>query len=348
MTDLEKNAYMLIRRGCACSRADLARRLGVSRPTASTVAKGLLARGLIRECGKGKSTGGTTPILLSAETGLPGCVGIDLGYADRMSAVLLDSAGNILEKKECEFDPMDLSSMAVNSKKMVRTLSSGKKLVGVAVALSAIIDETTGRVINSINPALRSNQLQSMLKETLEYPVFSTNRSRAAAFSEAFGGAADQMDFALISLGRSIGAAFWCGGKLFCGSGSAAGEIRNLRVASGVRLEQALSPERTSGADREAILEICADAMSQIIDIIDLNMLILSGRFADFGRDFSVLLEKRLRETGTPATVRAAQFGRFSAARGCALRMGELIIPNTQTGNFAVPARRPRQGPGTI
>ena len=330
MTDLEKNAYILIRRGCACSRADLARRLGVSRPTASTVAEGLLARGLIRECGKGKSTGGTTPILLSAEAGLAGCVGIDLGYADRMSAVLLDSAGNILGKKECEFDPMDLTSMVVNSKKLVHTLSSGKKLIGVALALSAIIDEKTRRVINSINPVLRNNQLQSLLEETLGCPIFLSNRPRAAAFSEAFGGAAGlKSDFALISLGRSVGAAFWCGGKIFCGSGSAAGEIRNLRVASGDRLEEALSPERTAGADREAILEICAEAMSQIVDIMDLNLLILSGRFADFGRDFSALLEKHLRKTGTPANVRAARFGRFSAARGCALRMGELSIPNT-------------------
>lgn len=330
MTGLEKNAYMLIRRGCAHSRADLARRLGVSRPTASTAAEGLLDRGLIRECGKGRSTGGTAPILLSAETGLAGCVGIDLGYSDRMSAVLLDSAGNILGKREREFDPMDLTSTAVNSKKLVRSLSSGKKLIGVAVALSAIIDEKTGRVIDSINPVLRSGRLQSTLEETLKCPVFSANRSRAAAFSEAFGGAAGQEeDFALISLGRSVGAAFWCGGKLFRGSGSAAGEIRNLRVASGARLEEALSPERTAAAGREAVLEICADALSQIVGIMDLKLLILSGRFADFGGDFSALLETRLRETGTPVSVRAARFGRFSAARGCAFRMGELIIPNT-------------------
>ena len=330
MTDLEKNAYMLIRRGCARSRADLARRLDVSRPTASTAAEGLLARGLIRECGKGRSTGGTTPVLLSAETGLAGCVGIDLGYADRMSAVLLDSAGNILGRKEREFDPSDLNSMAVNSKKLVRALSPGKKLIGVAVALSAIIDEKTGRIIDSINPVLRTGRLQSTLEKTLDCPVFSANRSRAAAFSEAFGGAAGQEeDFALISLGRSVGAAFWCGGKLFRGSGSAAGEIRNLRVASGDRLEQALSPERTDGADREEILEICADALSQIVDIMDLKLLILSGRFADFGRDFPASLETRLREAGTQTSVRAARFGRFSAARGCAFRMGELIIPNT-------------------
>ena len=37
MTDPEKNAYILIRRKLASSRADIARMLGVSRPTASSI-----------------------------------------------------------------------------------------------------------------------------------------------------------------------------------------------------------------------------------------------------------------------------------------------------------------------
>ena len=315
MTDLEKAAYTLIRRGSARSRAELARKLAVSRPTASTAAEGLLAQGLIRECGKGKSTGGTAPILLSAAADLAGCVGIDLGYTDRMSAVLLDSAGNIVDRKERTFDPQDLHSIAGNTKKMVQSLSAGKKILGVAVALSAIVDERTGTVTSSVNPLFRDGAIGTLLEKNLGCPVFTANRSRAAAISEAFGGAADkEEDFALISLGKSVGAAFWCGGRLFRGSGEAAGEIRNLRTASGERLEQALAPEKTAAARREEILDICADAASQIIDIMDLNLLILSGRFADLGEDFSAALEERLAGAGRPARVRPARFGRFSAA----------------------------------
>jgi len=328
MTDLEKAAYTLIRRGSARSRAELARKLGVSRPTASTAAEGLLKMGLIRECGKGKSTGGTAPILLSAAAELAGCVGIDLGYTDRMSAVLLNSAGDIVDRKERTFDPQDLQSIAENTKKLVQSLSAGKKILGVAVALSAIIDEKTGAVTSSVNPLFRDGGIGDLLEKNLACPVFTANRSRAAAISEAFGGAADkEEDFALISLGKSVGAAFWCGGKLFRGSGAAAGEIRNLRTASGERLEQVLAPEKTADARREEILDICTDALSQVIDIMDLNLLILSGRFADFGEGFSAALEERLVAAGRPARVRPARFGRFSAARGSAFRMGEIFIP---------------------
>ena len=328
MTELEKSAYILIRRGIARTRAELARRLEVSRPTASTAAEGLLSAGLIRECGKGKSTGGTTPILLSARKDVPGFLGIDLGYTDRMSAVLLDGAGGIVAEDERTFDPGDLESIAENSQKLLKSLCPAKKIPGAAVALSAIIDEKTGEITSSVNPVFRNGKIKGFLERELACPVFTANRSRAAAISEAFGGAADsEENFALISLGKSVGAAFWCAGKLFCGANSAAGEIRNLRLASGERLEEALSPEKTAGARREDILEICADALSQLIDIMDFRLLILSGRFADFGEDFSAALEERLAAKGRPARVRPARFGRFSAARGSAFRMGELFLP---------------------
>ena len=74
------------------------------------------------------------------------------------------------------------------------------------------------------------------------------------------------------------------------------------------------------------MLETCADALSQIIDIMDLKLLVLSGRFADFGEDFFSDLERCLREKDGEIRVRPARFGRYSAARGCAFRMGELFI----------------------
>jgi predicted NBD/HSP70 family sugar kinase len=328
MTELEKSAYILVRRGIARTRAELARRLEVSRPTASTAAEKLLSAGLIAECGKGKSTGGTAPILLSARKDVPGFIGIDLGYADRMSGVLLDGAGGIAAEAERTFDPADLASIAENTEKLINALSPAKKIPGAAVALSAIIDEKSGRITSSINPVFRDGNIKEFLENELACPVFTANRSRAAAVSEAFGGAADsEENFALVSLGRSVGAAFWCAGKLFCGANSAAGEIRDLRLASGERLEEALSPEKTARADREDVLEVCADALSQLVAVMDFRLLILSGRFADFGKGFSSALERKLARKTRGVRVKSARFGRYSAARGSAFRMGELFIP---------------------
>ena len=325
MTELEKSAYILIRRRLAGSRAELARKLGVSRPTASSVCESLLEKNLICECGKGKSTGGTAPTLLSVNKDVPGVIGIDFGYTDKMSAVLIDGAGDIVSQQEITFDPADLNSIIQSAGTLVNELKKQGEVRGVALALSAVIDENTRRVLKSVNPLFCEAGFLPVLEAGLKLPVFTANRSRAAAISEAFGGAADrEMDFALISLGKSVGSAFWCGGRLFSGAASAAGEIRNLRLQSNERLEDALSRECVAGCSREAILGKCAEALGQIIDIMDFKLFVLSGRFADFGSDFAPQLEEKLESW--QVKVRQAKFGRFSAARGSAFQMVEELI----------------------
>ena len=325
MTDPEKSAYILIRRRLAVSRAELARSLGISRPTASSVCESLLEKQLILECGKGKPSRGIAPTLLSANKNLPGVIGIDFGYTDKMSAVLIDGAGDIIAQQEMTFDPSDMQSIAQSAKKIVEYFTLNHAVSGVALALSAVIDEKSRQVLKSVNPLFCSGNFVSVLEAELGQPFFISNRSRAAAVSEAFGGAADkEMDFALISLGKSVGAAFWCGGNLFGGSNSSAGEIRNLRLENGERLEDALSRERVAVCSREDILAKCAGALGQIIDIMDFKLLVLSGRFADFGNDFAPQLEKELE--AWQVKVKQAKFGRFSAARGSAFQMVEELI----------------------
>lgn len=322
MTEPEKNAYILIRRKLVSSRAELARKLGISRPTASTVCESLLQQNLIKECGKGKSTGGATPTLLAANNTCPGIIGIDFGYTDKMSAVLLDGAGNITAQQETTFSPSDRKSITEQASFLIGELRKKTAVNGVALALSAIIDEKTHKVQRSINPLFCDESLFTQLRDLVQLPVFIANRSRAAAVSEAFGGAADKEEnFALISLGRSVGAAFWCNGKLFCGAGSAAGEIRNLHLADGERLEDALAKDKIRSL--EDLLEKCSDALRQLIDIMDFKLLVLSGRFADFGREFAPLLEKKL---DCDVKIRLAEFGRYSAARGSAFLMAEELI----------------------
>ena len=325
MTDPEKSAYILIRRRLAVSRAELARSLGISRPTASSVCESLLEKKLILECGKGKAARGIAPTLLSANKNLPGVIGIDFGYTDKMSAVLIDGAGDIIAQQEMTFNPSDMKSIAGSAEKIVAQFSCNHAVSGVALALSAVIDEKSRQVLKSVNPLFCSGNFVSVLEAELGQPVFISNRSRAAAISEAFGGAADrEKDFALISLGKSVGAAFWCGGELFCGSNSSAGEIRNLRLTDGERLEEALSRERVSACSREKIVKKCAEALGQIIDIMDFKLFVLSGRFADFGNDFAPQLEKELE--AWQVKVKQAKFGRFSAARGSAFQMVEELI----------------------
>lgn len=325
MLEYEKNALILLRRKLAASRADIARLLGISRPTASNIVQSMLDSGMIKECGKGRSTGGTSPIKLAICPEAAFTVGIDLGYNDRMIAVLLDNAGDIIESTEVDFNPESMENIALNIRNIRDYFSSRKKISAMAFALSGIVDEERQYVTDSINPLYKTGNLYDLLKDIVEVPFIIGNRSRMAAFSEAFGGAGNmESDFIVISLGRSVGAAFWCDNRLFKGRNFAAGEIRNMLVDGNMTLEDAIKKARKN-KNMDKIANICADAMTILSDIMDIDFFILSGAFADLGTDFAQKLENMI-SLKRSAKVRSARYGKFSAARGCAFLAEEKIL----------------------
>ncbi len=322
MNNGEKEALILIRRGTIRSRAELARTLNVSRPTASVIVDSLLKNSLICEAGRGRSTGGKAPTLLSILPETNHMLGLDLGYKSMLSAVLIDGSGKIIRKNEYEFDPASLEDIGEKSFTAMQELSSSYAVNGVGVALSGIVEKNSGKVLKSINPLFTGNKIKEYLSRKFTLPVLVENRSRMAAYSEAYGGAADQeKDFALISLGRSIGAAFWLNGQLFTGQS----EIRNLRLKKKKTFEEALSPSSTVSSSPEEIISCCADGLGQLLEIMGMERIVLSGRFADMGKDFAFQLEKALSKEHI-CKVDMAKFGRFSAARGAAFLQGERTL----------------------
>lgn len=323
MNNAEKEALILIRRGSIRSRAELSRALGISRPTASVIVDSLLKKSLIKEAGRGRSTGGKAPTLLTLLPETNYILGLDLGYKGLLSAVLIDGKGTIIRKKEYDFDPVSLEDIGEMTFAAFRDLSCSFPVKGVGVALSGIVEKGTGRVLKSINPLFTGTRIKELLSALFTLPVLVENRSRMAAYSEAYGGAADQeKDFALISLGRSIGAAFWLNGQLFTGQS----EIRNLRMKGQMTFEEALSPAYTVRAKEEEIISYCADGLGQLLEIMGMERIVLSGRFADLGKDFASHLEKALNREEHICKVGMAKFGRYSAARGAAFLQGEKIL----------------------
>ncbi len=71
------------------SRADIARRLDVSRSTVSEIVDALLPTGLVAEAGVGASSGGRRPIVLAFQYQSFSLLGVDVG-ASHVSVVLTD------------------------------------------------------------------------------------------------------------------------------------------------------------------------------------------------------------------------------------------------------------------
>src|SRR5690606_9103655 len=84
----------LIRSG-ETSRAELARKTGLSRPTISSIIEALIAEGIVEELGEGPSSGGKRPILLGLSPRYGYVLGFDVG-GTTITGGLKDLAGRLL------------------------------------------------------------------------------------------------------------------------------------------------------------------------------------------------------------------------------------------------------------
>ena len=121
MTTTEATAYNCVRRGIARTRAELARVMGVSRPTASAVTETLLASGLVREGGKCSSSGGRSPTLLIPCAEAFSLIGIDLGAAGRIFGVRVRDPREAARKRLDDIETFPLDERWVLPARFTRT-----------------------------------------------------------------------------------------------------------------------------------------------------------------------------------------------------------------------------------
>lgn len=88
----------LIRKNQSIYRAELARSTGLSMPTIMSITDELVEDGLIRDVGKGISSGGKPPMLLEIIPDSHFFVGIDISGA-MFKCIVLDLQGNIVHSR---------------------------------------------------------------------------------------------------------------------------------------------------------------------------------------------------------------------------------------------------------
>lgn len=326
MTNTELTAYNFIRRGIARTRAELSKTMGISRPTASAVADSLIADGLLRDGGKWRSSGGRNPILLLVCPEAFSLIGVDLGLRDRVAGVLVNAAGEVI--KRCEMmmapDSPDRAAEAVST--LWERLDPGFSADGIGLAVPGEVDRSGTHVEAAAYPCFGGDTLVRTLRRRFIGKYFYLGgRDRMAAVSERFGGAADREDnFMLLTLNGNPEATLVINGRVFSGVHGAAGKVGKLSVPSRdggeTTFGEALSPRtlKEHPATPEELATLCACGIGKVLDILDIGLVVLGGRFLDFGADFLPLLERRLADFG--CRVETAAFRGFSAARGAALR----------------------------
>lgn len=220
------------------SRADLVRATGLTAPTVSEVAAGLLAEGLVEEIGLGPSTGGKRPMLLRVVDDSRHLIGLDLARGDFRGAVL-NLRGEIQRKVTLHLDKRSGEEAITLVYRLVDELLSttDRPVLGIGIGAPGLVDAARGFIIEAVNLGWRDLPLADLLQQHTGLPVYATNDCQTAALAEhLFGGGQDEETLVVINTGYGVGAGIVIGGQLLAGSPFGAGEVGHLVVEPGGKL----------------------------------------------------------------------------------------------------------------
>lgn len=232
---------VLRRRGVA-SRAEIARRTGLSRSTVSSIVADLQATGLVVERAEATeqaygAQGGRPPVLLAFDQSAGAVLGVNFGHgavrvavAD-LSVTVLAEAWEEIEHDHAATVGLDLAEQLVE--RVLSEAGVGRdRVVAAGMAVSAPIRQPSGTVgSSSILPGWAGVNAAGEMAARLGMPVHVDNDANLGALAEmTLGAGRDVADFAYLLLGSGIGAGLVFDGHLYRGAGGTAGEIGHVVV----------------------------------------------------------------------------------------------------------------------
>jgi len=219
------------------SRAEIARRLDLSRSTVSELVGDLLATGLVAEVGAGESRGGRRPIVLEFQDDAFGILGVDMGAA-HVAVALTDLRGQVLAWEERS---QDVRGDPAGTRALIGELADaclarwGKgpgRLAGLGVAVPCPVDPLHPDALSPlVLPAWKGSLGLGPLAERLGVPLLVDNDANLGALAERWWGAGrDIDDFAFIKVATGVGSGHIIGGRIYRGASGVAGEIGHLAI----------------------------------------------------------------------------------------------------------------------
>ncbi len=230
------------------SRADLAKSLGMSQPTAGKIADELLDLGVLEEVdaetmAEEKSV--RRAIIPNGRLGRPGrmlrldrsqsrFLGIQLGVVDTQLAVLT-IGGNDLDQWTLQVGTPNSAEKWVRQLELASREIKAKGFWGVLVSVPGIVDEPEGRVVFSPNLHWTEQvELPKLIGKIWPAPVLLVQEERALALGhQSVEPAAD--DFLLVDFGQGVGGAVVVEGKLYANPLPISGELGHTPVLGNQR-----------------------------------------------------------------------------------------------------------------
>lgn len=308
----------LIRKQGPISRADIAKTLGISRPTVSKLTAHLLEDRAIVEIGEGLSNGGKKPILLQINGSSAYVVGIHMSYP-ACKVALADNLGNVLAREEAATETIGVAAdyAAAAVKRLLKSARlDSRRLSAIAVAVSGIADPSTGEVLQARHvPQLQGTGLKRALEAKFGVPVWIDNDVYMGLISQSASLDSQPRSVAYVSVGKLIGLGLMIEGRVYRGARLAAGEIGDMLIDAGEQLKDGYSPEggylerwlgwpadSDNGTAQEAQRKI-ACCLANVVSLFDPERLVVGGEILSLAPSWLGPIECMLRQITPRAPV---------------------------------------------
>ena len=241
-----------LRRLGVASRAELAKSMGMSQPTAGKIVEDLLSLGVLEEVGGEEANARETQTVMagcpagrSGHLGRPGrmvrldrsrarFIGIQLGVVRTQMAAL--TVGGVEEDRwTLQFPTPDNLAAWIRGLRAAARKWPQNVFWGVVVSVPGIVDESAGRVLFSPNLHwTEAAELRQMIQDVWAVPVLLVQEERALALGHLSARPEDH-DFLLVDFGYGVGGAVVVDGRLYANPLPISGELGHTPVKGNSR-----------------------------------------------------------------------------------------------------------------
>ncbi|HEV7373140.1 MAG TPA: ROK family transcriptional regulator [Pyrinomonadaceae bacterium] len=229
-------ALNLIREHQPISRADLARRMDITRGVVSVLVQELIEQGLIYEGATGDAARGRKPTFLHIRTQDRLAIAVDVRFS-KTYLMLCDFSGRqlALEIYDTVFSiPEFIKDLAARVRRMLKIHGAKANCEGIGVAVPGMVDIRTGRILNAPTLGWREVDIRDGLAAATTLPVQIENSGRACALAHLWLERGEEIvtqSFVYVSVSDGVGVGVVVNGELVRGHHHIAGEFGHMPLS---------------------------------------------------------------------------------------------------------------------
>jgi len=191
------------------SRADIARRLTLNKPSTIKIVEQLLQEGLVEEKGKAKTANGRRPTTLALQQGSRLVLGVELG-SKNTCFTLSDLLGNVLRferiptpnKQDAQEHGLTIIKTCLKMSRITKT-----PIAGITVATSAQISNDSLSILRHDHWPWENVPLANAISEYTQIPAILVHSMRAMVEAEQWFAGEDEKSFLYVNWGEHISGA---------------------------------------------------------------------------------------------------------------------------------------------